>query len=790
MTLKSRWQVNGRKAIARDLAAALALARQHRAKAAKTQRETASRDADARAVARAIRRAQRDLMRGSHSISCRPAKVSGQRKGSARLRRFETMTGLVNSLGNRAGGGRSSSFHLKFTGRGLGNHRRAKDSPYKRGEAVRAVQYILRELAREIEGGTIISNISADPDAIAGLFAALEELEVVAGRANANVYTTLVVSLPHELDSLGRERLLTRICEPLAQRGLPYVGVPHRPDPEGDPRNFHGHVVLSWRPFETRADGEYGISSSTRAELNDAEFITEFRAHVATVMNEAMIAAGQARRFTPLSRAARGEPPVRRDQGKSTAGRKHHERRRDNIDRGSAELAWADEAKVVRAALAETAGNILVRDLNDRQQRIERLLQAESLLAPRKAASAGQMDQGTTDGVALHPVRQAVPDPTAGTAEAQRSDLAAKESPALAIPTSPVSHAKPEVSSGQPAMVVSEKPAVGSPLRAFAEVAPLSPASPSRRSLAPSDGANGVEPTTGTSPVSEPTASVKGSTKTILPVTPSEVEQTEGPASSVPIRTLDAIGRSFANAVEETATDEEQVTQSKQLPASPEFTGPIGGELPADGKRKVRKPVRAIDGDVRDSEEGNSSPVIQQPGPGTQRQRSSGSPERSSSTNMSHLSDQRSAIKRNETSPIVHKTSQSPAITTEPADLTFMLKEIVKFYRTSPDYMVTSLKKRDEFDALLQKPLNLIANRRIALRSQAGDLEIWVDSRWPKQADKAVELVRRLADHPLGYQVLMSAANNLKNAQSELIAMPWFKTTNQAAKAPKRQIER
>ena len=317
MAKKAKWTRNGQDASARDLAAALALGRAHRKKQADTAREIEERDAQARAVPRSINRSLRDQSRRRCSIGCRSPVVNGRRQGGVRLRRFELMVGLVHPQRFSGSATRASSFHFKLTSRGAGRHRRAKDRPYKPGEAIRTIRYILREAAREIENGGIVANISTDPDIVAGLFAAIEELELTAGRDNANVYMSLVVSLPHELTSAEREELLAQICAPLAEHNLPHVGVLHSPDPNGDKRNVHGHVVFSWRSFELMEDGSYAFSEQTWAELNSTAFITEFRSRAAEAMNEAMAAAGHDRRFTALSRAALGEAPANDADGSS-----------------------------------------------------------------------------------------------------------------------------------------------------------------------------------------------------------------------------------------------------------------------------------------------------------------------------------------------------------------------------------------------------------------------------------------------------------------------------------------
>ena len=401
--MRGVWQVNGREADRPAVAEALALGRQHTSKIARADREARQRDADARAVARTIRRDARGQARSGLTIPVRPASVSARRKGGVRLRKFEVMVGLTHPA-KFSSSGRASSFHFKLAGRGIGGRRRAKDRPYQQGEAVCTVRYILRDAAREIEGGGLISNIANDPDAIASLFAALEELEMEAGRKNANVYMTLVVSLPHELSADERERLLEQTCVPLAENDLPYAAVLHRADPEGDQRNVHAHVIFSWRPVVPLGGGGYDVEARTRADLNCATFVTRFRKRAADAMNEAMEQAGHARRFTPLSRAARCEEPGRPEQGKKSAGKKHSERRQDNIAEGLAERALIDQARAVRQRLAQAAEVRLTRfrraqpRVRSGRDRIQARSRLKARKNPRAGAGAGRPDPGDWPG--------------------------------------------------------------------------------------------------------------------------------------------------------------------------------------------------------------------------------------------------------------------------------------------------------------------------------------------------------------------------------------------------------
>ena len=335
--MTTTWLVRQRRAAERDLAEALALGRQDAKRRADADREREAVDRDARKVGSAIRKAERAARKMHFPLRAYPAFVEGRREGRVRMNRFEQALALA--LPKKVGGGHTSSFHFRMRGRGLGTWRKAKGYPYRRGEAVRTIRYILRENAREIANGGVVSSISEDPDRIASLLAALEELELTAGRGNATVYWSLVVSLPNELTSEQRLALLEEICAPFRELGLPFGAVLHAPDPDGDQRNNHAHVVGSWRPFRTKDDGSFEFADRTLSALNTPEAIFELRERASEAMNRAMIAAGHQRRFTPKSNAARGLPPVSKAASKSSVGKKDRERKLRAIEAMKAEKA-------------------------------------------------------------------------------------------------------------------------------------------------------------------------------------------------------------------------------------------------------------------------------------------------------------------------------------------------------------------------------------------------------------------------------------------------------------------
>ncbi|MBA2935153.1 MobA/MobL family protein [Sphingomonas sp. CGMCC 1.13654] len=335
-----RWFCRGRRCRSSDLAHILDEKRAekrkrsvalHRAVAARRQDEK-----DLRALKAALRRLVR-MQERENRVSIRaivkPRRGSGGGRG--RNRAFESMLSLNVPKRRGSSGGGLSSFHLRFRSRGLGARRRNRSHIFRQGETVKSLLYILRDDAREIPGGGIVSNLGTDVVELAGCFDALETLERQ-DRANAHVYSMLVVSLPHELEPAERLDVLRSICALLGEHDLGHVGVLHAPDPEGDDRNFHAHILLSWRPIERVGSNVFSFSAEKHSDLNDASFILPFRHRVESILNAAMEEAGHERRFTALSDAARGLPPRTKASGKSTPGQKAVERKQRKVDEMSA----------------------------------------------------------------------------------------------------------------------------------------------------------------------------------------------------------------------------------------------------------------------------------------------------------------------------------------------------------------------------------------------------------------------------------------------------------------------
>lgn len=173
-----------------------------------------------------------------------------------------------------------------------------KSPGWRKGITAEHAMYILREAALElVQSGGLeplpISNMGATPEEIADCWNAIEQIEA-AYRANAKVQYRFILNLPHDLTAKQRRELVKNFCQrELGRLGLPYVAAIHEPDPNGDNRNYHAHILFSTRPFERRGAGEWEFASEKVTELTDKAGMLRLRALAAAHLNTACRKAGQ-----------------------------------------------------------------------------------------------------------------------------------------------------------------------------------------------------------------------------------------------------------------------------------------------------------------------------------------------------------------------------------------------------------------------------------------------------------------------------------------------------------------
>ena len=96
--------------------------------------------------------------------------------------------------------------------------------------------------------------------------------------------------------------------ESLGRFDLPYLITLHAPPPDGDQRNWHCHVLWSFRPMERVGDHEWVVGEMLRTDLDNPQAMKLMREMFAAVMTNASLETGHNQVWTAKSNADRGLP--------------------------------------------------------------------------------------------------------------------------------------------------------------------------------------------------------------------------------------------------------------------------------------------------------------------------------------------------------------------------------------------------------------------------------------------------------------------------------------------------
>jgi hypothetical protein len=254
---------------------------------------------------------------------------------------------------------------------------------YRGGEAADLVRYMLREAGLEEGIVNSFSNIietegehalyetetfSVDDRRcaqIVGFWNALEAFEAEAD-GDGNVYSHLILAMPHELSPEGRSRALEDFCFRLDAIHLPFVAALHRPDPEGDVRNFHAHIIVAPRPFAVEGPFAWSFEAGKATEFNLPAGIGWLREQAAQAFNHALGRENNPLRYSGLSQARRGVPATgeTHDGPAATARKRKAEKDLEERER----LAGGLAAHVGRAAKRQTELGAMIDSVASRKQ--------------------------------------------------------------------------------------------------------------------------------------------------------------------------------------------------------------------------------------------------------------------------------------------------------------------------------------------------------------------------------------------------------------------------------------
>ena len=241
-------------------------------------------------------------------------------------------------------------------------YRNAKSS--KQGAAKDLVLYGA-DGAHEFDDGELafFSSVGLSVEEAAEAFDELERVNRSAA-ANAKVVHHMIIQSMHELSPEEQWAMLLRYCDQVfGSQDLPYSVCLHAPSEQGDQRNWHAHIVFSYRPMVRTDEVEWQIGRSIRTDLDCPEQWTRMRFLLSEELNRTAEMHGVDKRYTHLSYAAAGLdyiPQEHLGEGLTEKVRRGekvelNERNLAVVARNSAIQAVRDIRSVLRAGLAAVA---------------------------------------------------------------------------------------------------------------------------------------------------------------------------------------------------------------------------------------------------------------------------------------------------------------------------------------------------------------------------------------------------------------------------------------------------
>lgn len=177
------------------------------------------------------------------------------------------------------------------------------------GVSQRVVLYCFNGAELDPDGNPYVAtNIGATIDEALCGFDHLEQVNWAA-QSNAKLLMHGILAVDHrqspdEMMTCG----LRWAEETLGRFDLPYLVTLHAPPPDGDQRNWHLHILWSFRPMVRTGDHEWHVGEMLRTDLDNPKAMKVFREMFAAVMTEVSFEAGQNQVWTAKSNADRGLP--------------------------------------------------------------------------------------------------------------------------------------------------------------------------------------------------------------------------------------------------------------------------------------------------------------------------------------------------------------------------------------------------------------------------------------------------------------------------------------------------
>ena len=162
--------------------------------------------------------------------------------------------------------------------------------------------------AHGLEDGSlcVASNMGEHREEIGEAFNQLEIINRAAAK-NAKIGFHGIMQSVHELSPQQQFEIAKSYAEDVfGKQDLPYVVVLHEPNPDGDQRNWHVHIVYGLRPMVRTGKGEWETGRFLRTDLDNPAQFKRLRGLWADELNHACERASLTNRYTAKTYQAEG----------------------------------------------------------------------------------------------------------------------------------------------------------------------------------------------------------------------------------------------------------------------------------------------------------------------------------------------------------------------------------------------------------------------------------------------------------------------------------------------------
>jgi hypothetical protein len=148
------------------------------------------------------------------------------------------------------------------------------------------------DIERDERGPICTGNIGDSPKQREAFWLAANIAE---NRRDSRVQDRIIIELPHWVSSADRRAIIERFGQEFTRQRLGWFAAAHKPDEQGDSRNFHAHFVIGTRPIltmpshanlERSSAPDWVFAPTKNRNLQGPDWVTYLRRRYAEIVNE------------------------------------------------------------------------------------------------------------------------------------------------------------------------------------------------------------------------------------------------------------------------------------------------------------------------------------------------------------------------------------------------------------------------------------------------------------------------------------------------------------------------